>query len=126
MDFLLSNLPSSLISTTSLNLTAVSINTVADTIMYPFASLLVVGALAVQTVFGFPSLQAFMDKRHSEIVKRSVDSFLVTEEPYALNELLCSIGSSGCNAAGTASGLVIASPDKTEPTDCKLHVLKKK
>lgn len=109
MDLLLYNIPS-LIPTTSLNFTTVAISTVADTIMYPVTSLLVVGALALQTVFGFPSLQAFKDKRHSEIVKRSVDSFLTTEQPYALNELLCSIGSSGCNAAGTASGLVIASP----------------
>lgn len=79
MDLLYSNLPS-LVSDSSFNITSVTYQ-VANTIMYPFASLLVVGALAVQNVFGFPSLLAFKDKRHSEIVKRSVDTFLTTEEP---------------------------------------------
>lgn len=91
--------------------------------MYSFTSLIVVGSFAVQTALGFPSLMALrqMHPRHPPIVKRSVDAFLATEQPYALRELLCALGSDGCNAEGVASGLLIASPDKTDPTNYFYH-----
>jgi glucoamylase len=59
------------------------------------------------------------DRRHEfDIVKRSASSFLETEVPIALADLLCNIGSAGSCAAGADSGIVIASPSKTNP-DCK-------
>ncbi|AEO64596.1 glycoside hydrolase family 15 protein [Thermothielavioides terrestris NRRL 8126] len=54
-------------------------------------------------------------RREGEVVKRSVDSFIATESPIALSNLLCNIGSTGCHASGVASGIVVASPDKTNP-----------
>ncbi|SPQ26555.1 c476dcc6-bc0f-4ec0-b2df-b3d1867e7b8d [Thermothielavioides terrestris] len=54
-------------------------------------------------------------RREREVVKRSVDSFIATESPIALSNLLCNIGSTGCHASGVASGIVVASPDKTNP-----------
>lgn len=71
-------------------------------------SLLALGSLVAQAV-GHPSTLA----------KRvDVTSWIAQELPIARAQLLCNIGPSGCNAAGVASGLVIASPSKQDP-DCK-------
>lgn len=107
MHLLHSTFPS-LVPNTTQSLSSVA----AATIMYSFTSLIVVGSFAVQTALGFPSLMAWtqMHRRHPPIVKRSVDAFLATEQPYALREILCALGSDGCNAEGVASGLLIASP----------------
>lgn len=80
---------------------------------------LVVGCYALQVVKAVPRLPR--DSRHeADIAKRSASSFLATEVPIALADLLCNIGSAGSCAAGAASGIVIASPSKTNP-DCKNH-----
>ena len=74
------------------------------------------GSLALQTVLGLPEPTRLQD-RNAEIVKRSVDSFIATESPIALRNLLCNIGSSGVCVSGAASGLVIAGPGRANP-DC--------
>lgn len=83
--------------------------------MHLVSSLLVVGA-AFQAVLGLPD--PLHEKRHSDIIKRSVDSYIQTETPIAQKNLLCNIGSSGCRVSGAASGVVVASPSKSSP-DCK-------
>jgi glucoamylase len=50
-------------------------------------------------------------------MKRSASSFLATETPIALADMLCNIGSAGSCVAGANSGIVVASPDQTNP-DC--------
>ncbi|KFY94405.1 hypothetical protein V498_03882 [Pseudogymnoascus sp. VKM F-4517 (FW-2822)] len=73
--------------------------------MIAIGSTLLVGLLALQNVFAAPS----------NLGKRDLDSWLTTEYSKATTELICNIGSGGCNANGVASGLVIASPSKSEP-----------
>jgi glucoamylase len=114
MDLLHSTLCSSLIP--SSNSTLISI--VAQPIMYSLSSFLVVGSLALQAVFAFPN-PSRVEQREAELLKRSVDSFIATESPIALTDMLCNIGSAGACAAGADSGIVVASPDKTNP-DCKI------
>lgn len=48
----------------------------------------------------------------------TLDSFIASEHPIALQGVLDNIGPMGSNAAGADSGLVIASPSKVDP-DCK-------
>ncbi|KAK3343986.1 glucan 1, 4-alpha-glucosidase [Lasiosphaeria hispida] len=81
--------------------------------MYAISSLLLFGALTVQSVFGRP--EDVRAKRDAEINKRSVDSFVETETPYAWQRLLCNIGAGGCAASGASSGVVVASPSKSNP-----------
>ncbi|KAK1997637.1 family 15 glycosyl hydrolase [Colletotrichum falcatum] len=75
-------------------------------IMKLFTSALLLGSFATQTILGYPGAQ---------MVKRDVDSFIATETPIALQQLLCNIGPNGCHAQGVSSGIVIASPDKVDP-----------
>lgn len=86
-------------------------------VMHAFSSILLLGACAVQSVFGRPEDARI--RRESAVLKRSVDSFIEKETPYAWQRLLCNIGSTGCAASGAASGVVVASPSKSNP-DCKL------
>ncbi|KAK1761126.1 Glucoamylase [Echria macrotheca] len=81
--------------------------------MYAFSSLLLLGACAVQTVFGRP--EDLHARRGAEILKRDVDSFIQTQTLYSWDRLLCNIGASGCAASGAASGVVVASPSKSNP-----------
>ena len=111
MDLLHSSCFSSLIPSSNSTIFAIT-----QPIMYSLTSFLVVGNLALQA-FGFPD-PTRVRQREAEILKRSVDSFIATESPIALADLLCNIGSAGACAAGADSGIVIASPDKTNP-DCK-------
>ncbi|RAL65286.1 hypothetical protein DID88_000854 [Monilinia fructigena] len=83
-------------------------------IMHTFTPLLLVGSLALQTIFAFPG-PSRVEERNAEILRRSVDSFISTESPIALKNLLCNIGSDGACVSGAASGIVIASPDKVDP-----------
>lgn len=83
--------------------------------MHLVSSLLVVGA-AFQAVLGLPD--PLREKRDSAIIRRSAESFINQETPIAIKNLLCNIGSSGCRASGAASGVVVASPSKSNP-DCK-------
>ncbi|KAM0283158.1 hypothetical protein ACHAQH_002640 [Verticillium albo-atrum] len=71
-----------------------------------FSSILSLGGLAVQAVSGLPST---LEKRVN------VDQWIQQELPIARAQLLCNIGPNGCNSAGVASGLVIASPSKSDP-----------
>ncbi|KAF7882610.1 uncharacterized protein EAF02_005973 [Botrytis sinoallii] len=82
-------------------------------IMHTFAPLLLVGSLALQTIYALPGPSKV--EQRAEILKRSVDSFIATESPIAFRNLLCNIGSDGACASGAASGIVIASPDKVNP-----------
>lgn len=84
--------------------------------MHAFTSILLLGGVVFQTILGRPD--AFHVRREREILRRDVDSWIATEEPIALEQLLCNIGSSGCHSAGVATGLVIASPSKSDP-DCE-------
>ncbi|PQE09209.1 glycosyl hydrolase family 15 protein [Rutstroemia sp. NJR-2017a BBW] len=83
--------------------------------MHKFAPIVLVGTLAIQSIFAFPDPSRVKQQRDAEIVKRSVDSFIATESPIALSRILCNIGSAGACAQGAASGIVIASPDKVNP-----------
>ncbi|KFY89905.1 hypothetical protein V500_05399, partial [Pseudogymnoascus sp. VKM F-4518 (FW-2643)] len=74
-------------------------------------SLLLASTLAVQPIFALPGGVA----HDSDIRKRSVDTFLASESPIALTNLLCNIGSTGACVSGAASGLVMASPSQTNP-----------
>lgn len=112
MDLLHSTFLSSLIPSSNFTLSSV-----AQPIMYSLSSFLVVGSLALQTAFGFPN-PSRVEQREAELLKRSVDSFIATESPIALADMLCNIGSAGACASGASSGIVVASPDKTNP-DCK-------
>lgn len=75
------------------------------------------GSFALQAVLGRPE-PSRVQERNAAILKRSVDSFIATESPIALRNLLCNIGSSGSCVPGAASGLVIAGPGRANP-DCK-------
>lgn len=58
----------------------------------------------------------------TELIKResaSLDSWLATESPYALDGVLNNIGANGGKAQGASSGIVVASPNKNNP-DCLL------
>ncbi|KAI3323679.1 carbohydrate-binding module family 20 protein [Xylariaceae sp. AK1471] len=81
--------------------------------MYGLTSLLLLGSYAFQSVLGRPDVSRVREE--GVLLKRAVSDFIATEEPYALQELLCNIGSTGCNAAGVASGIVVASPSKSDP-----------
>lgn len=83
--------------------------------MKGFASLLLVGATALQAVSGRPNPET---KNAHRIARRDASSYLSTEVPYARTRLLCNIGSTGCAASGAASGIVIASPSTSSP-DCE-------
>ncbi|KAJ4135994.1 hypothetical protein NW768_003602 [Fusarium equiseti] len=74
--------------------------------MYFLSSALLLGSVALQGVLGRPALQ----ERQS-----SLDSFVKSESSIAIEQLLCNIGSDGCNSQGVASGVVIASPDTEDP-----------
>ncbi|KAI5466885.1 putative glucoamylase GMY1 [Mariannaea sp. PMI_226] len=78
--------------------------------MHFISSALLLGAVALQSVMGRPSLH-----QQNSLLRRNVDDFVDTETPIALEQLLCNIGSSGCHSSGVNSGLVIASPSKSDP-----------
>jgi glucoamylase len=84
--------------------------------MHALSSLFLLGTCAVQAALGHPGTARA--KRDAAILKRSVDSFIQTETPIAWAKLLCNIGPNGCAASGAASGVVVASPSKSNP-DCK-------
>lgn len=84
--------------------------------MYALSSVSVIVALAVQAVLGLPGIG-----NSEQFGKRDVASFVSTEQPIALNGILCNIGSTGSCVSGAASGLVIASPSTSNP-DCEFAV----
>ncbi|KAH7407331.1 Six-hairpin glycosidase-like protein [Cadophora sp. MPI-SDFR-AT-0126] len=111
MDTVPSTFFSSLIS--SYNITSMSL-TFTQPIMHSLSSLLVLGSLAIQAVFSLPD-PSRVQEREAEILKRSVDSFIATESPIALRNMLCNIGSDGACVPGAKSGVVIAGPGKANP-----------
>lgn len=98
------------------NSTNLSSLPLVEPVMHAFSSLLLLGSFVFQAVLGRPD--GTRVRREGEVLKRSVDSFVATESPIALSKLLCNIGASGCAASGAASGVVVASPSKSNP-DCK-------
>ncbi|KAM0338256.1 hypothetical protein ACHAPU_011381 [Fusarium lateritium] len=80
--------------------------------MYFVSSAFLLGSFALQSVLGRPAF----DER-SQVLERqsSVDSFIKSESSVAIEQLLCNIGSDGCNSKNVASGVVIASPDTQDP-----------
>lgn len=94
----------------SFNLTC----TLYQPVMYALSSLFVIGSLAVQAVLSLPD-PSRVKEREAELLKRSVDTWIATESPIALADMLCNIGSAGACASGASSGIVVASPDKTSP-----------
>ena len=102
----------------STNLSSLSI---VEPVMHAFSSLLLLGTVVFQSVLGRPD--GTRVRREGDILKRSVDSFVATESPIALTKLLCNIGSSGCAASGAASGVVVASPSKSDP-DCEFMAIR--
>ena len=79
--------------------------------MQIFSSLVLLGTVAVQGVFGRPD-------GSTEVLRRAVGDWIETEKPIAMNKLLCNIGPNGCAASGAGLGVVVASPSKSNP-DCK-------
>lgn len=83
-------------------------------VMHFFSSAFLWGSVAFQLVLG----RVAVKNPRSSLLKRDVDSFIETESPIALEQLLCNIGADGCHSSGVDSGVVIASPS-TENPDCK-------
>ncbi|KAI0518382.1 family 15 glycosyl hydrolase [Xylaria bambusicola] len=81
--------------------------------MYALSSFVLLGSCAFQSVFGRPDVSRA--RREGVLLQRAVNDFIATEEKIAIDQLLCNIGSGGCNSQGVGSGLVIASPSKSEP-----------
>ncbi|KAH8687330.1 Six-hairpin glycosidase-like protein [Tricladium varicosporioides] len=104
-----------LLSLSSLNpFFAFNLATPTGLIMYSFTSFLVAGSLALQTVFSLPD-PSRVQEREAALLKRSVDTFIATESPIALRDMLCNIGADGACVSGAKSGIVIAGPGKANP-----------
>ncbi|SCV55167.1 probable glucan 1,4-alpha-glucosidase [Fusarium fujikuroi] len=94
---------------------SVSINSTASLIqpiMYFVSSAFLLGSFALQSVLGRP---AFDERSLVQERQSSVDSFIKSESSVAIEQLLCNIGSDGCNSKNVATGIVIASPDTQDP-----------
>ncbi|KAI1471374.1 carbohydrate-binding module family 20 protein [Daldinia caldariorum] len=81
--------------------------------MQGLTSLFLLGTFAFQTILGYPGSSRV--RREGVILKRAVDNFVATEEPIAFEKLLANIGSSGSEVQGASSGVVVASPSKSNP-----------
>ncbi|KND94543.1 Glucoamylase [Tolypocladium ophioglossoides CBS 100239] len=95
------------------DVSALSVNDTASLVqpvMHFISAALLLGSVAVQAVLGRAGVG-----RQPPLLKRSVDSFIETETPIALEQLLCNIGADGCNAKAALSGVVIASPSTANP-----------
>ena len=93
---------------------------IGQPIMFSLSSFVAVSSLALQA-FASPN-RNIVQHDDAGPPERSIDSFIATENPIALADLLCNIGSSGACAPGASSGVVIASPDKTNPDCTILHL----
>ncbi|PNY28487.1 Glucoamylase [Tolypocladium capitatum] len=95
------------------DVSALSVNDTASLlqpIMHFISTALLFGSVAVQAVLGRTGA-----RRQPTLLRRTVDSFIETETPIALGQLLCNIGADGCNAKAAFPGLVIASPSTENP-----------
>ncbi|KAI1863995.1 uncharacterized protein JN550_009274 [Neoarthrinium moseri] len=97
------------------NLLVSNSTSIIHPIMHALSSVLLLGSCAFQAVLGRPESDLFKARRQTELLRRDVDSFVATEEPIALEQILCNIGPSGCHASGVGSGLLIASPSRSDP-----------
>jgi glucoamylase len=91
---------------------------VVEPMMHTFASIFVIASLSLASVLGRPS----PSEVRRDVLKRSVDSFIATESPIAMRDLLCNIGSSGACVPGAGNGVVIAGPGKANP-DCEFQLM---
>ncbi|KAF5693987.1 glucoamylase [Fusarium globosum] len=80
--------------------------------MYFVSSAFLLSSFALQSVLGRP---AFDERSLVQERQSSVDSFIKSESSVAIEQLLCNIGSDGCNSKNVATGIVIASPDTQDP-----------
>lgn len=79
--------------------------------------------MAVTTVLVALNLLTLVQGAAVEFVPRasgSLDSWLATETPIALQGVLDNIGSSGAFTEGADGGIVLASPSKADP-NCMLY-----
>jgi glucoamylase len=97
----------------SIGYVAVQDSALVQPVMHALSSLLLLGTYALHTVFGLPD--PLWMRSDARLLKRSVDEFISREEPIALEQLLCNIGSDGCHSQGVSSGIVIASPSRSDP-----------
>ncbi len=65
-----------------------------------------------------PLVNPFSLYQYDTRATTSLDDFIATEGPIALQGVLNNIGSAGSKAGGAASGITVASPSKTNP-DCR-------
>lgn len=78
-------------------------------IMHAATSLLLLGVTGLQSVLGLP---------HRTTKRADIDAFITTQEPIALEGVLCNIGANGCEASDAPPGIVVASPSRSNP-DCE-------
>lgn len=86
-------------------------------VLLSFLTHLAVGANLLAQVPLVNSLALYQDR-----ATVSLDDFIASESPIALQGILNNIGSAGSNAVGVALGLVVASPAKENP-DCTYPLL---
>ena len=104
-----------ILHSSSQGLLASNSTSLIEPIMQGLTSLFLLGTFAFQSILGYPGSSRV--QRENVILKRAVDNFVATEEPIALEKLLANIGSTGSRVQGAASGVVVASPSKSDP-DC--------
>ena len=80
-------------------------------------SVLVRFAVATSFLAQIPIVNPLPLYPNEERTTGSLDDFITSESPIALQGVLNNVGSAGSLVAGAASGLVVASPSKTNP-DC--------
>ncbi|KAK6955353.1 glycoside hydrolase 15 protein [Daldinia eschscholtzii] len=102
-----------ILHSSSQGLLASNSTSLIEPIMQGLTSLFLLGTFAFQTILGYPGSSRV--QRENVILKRAVDNFVATEEPIALEKLLANIGSTGSRVQGAASGVVVASPSKSDP-----------
>lgn len=86
-------------------------------VMHLFSNAILLGAAALHSVLARPGLSD-VHTIQAPVLKHSIEDFVQSETPIALERLLCNIGADGCHASGVSHGLVIASPSKQAPP-CK-------
>lgn len=86
-------------------------------VLLSFLTHLAVGANLLAQAPLANSLALYQDRATT-----SLEDFIASESPIALQGILNNIGSAGSNAVGVALGLVVASPTKENP-DCTCPLL---
>ena len=81
--------------------------------MISITFLVIVLAIFLAQIPSIYSLAIFLGERATG----SLDNFIASEDPIALQGVLNNIGSAGSKVDGAAPGLIIASPSKSNP-DC--------